>query len=207
MGQIIAPALYYTWAARILSGLQTTPAASTLNAVVAWIAFEHGWHWTGAGNNPLNTTQDMPGSTAINAVGVKAYPDEGTGLTATLDTLNNGRYGAIIDALRAGDVSALWQDPAVGELDTWGGSAGYAQGLRAVYNSIAPPPAAVLASPLVGSLSDIEQALASGVNEAAKLLGVTQFDVGGKTLTGQQIAAAAVGGIVLVLLLTGVADL
>src|SRR4051794_31933346 len=38
----------------------------------------------------------------MNSVGVKAYTSWDQGFTATVDTLNNGRYGGILDALRSG---------------------------------------------------------------------------------------------------------
>jgi hypothetical protein len=40
--------------------------------------------------NPLNTTQEMPGATNFNSVGVKNYTSFEQGVEATVDTLNWG---------------------------------------------------------------------------------------------------------------------
>ena len=50
--------------------------------------------------NPFNTTQKAAGATNYNSVGVKNFTNRAQGLKATLDTLNNGRYGAIITAIK-----------------------------------------------------------------------------------------------------------
>ena len=45
----------------------------------------------------------MPGATVFNSVGVKAYTSWKQGLQATVITLRNGYYEAILAALRRGD--------------------------------------------------------------------------------------------------------
>lgn len=57
----------------------------------------------GSADNPFNTTQDAPGATRFNSVGVKRYPSVEVGLDATVKTLTNGRYGPILAALRQGN--------------------------------------------------------------------------------------------------------
>lgn len=92
-----------SWARAVLraDGLPRTPC--DVGALTAWEAAEGGhWHNT-AQYNPLDTTQPEPGSQSMNSAGVQAYPSWQEGLQATLATLNNGRYSAIISALQAGD--------------------------------------------------------------------------------------------------------
>lgn len=55
-----------------------------------------------ANNNPFNTTQPAPGAGDYNSVGVKHYISPMQGITATAQTLKNGRYGNILGALAQG---------------------------------------------------------------------------------------------------------
>lgn len=81
-------------------GAPVTPA--NVGSLVAWQAREGGnWNNT-AHYNPLNTTQDAPGATAMNGVGVKAYQNWNQGLQATAATLRNGNYTDILQALHSG---------------------------------------------------------------------------------------------------------
>ena len=50
--------------------------------------------------NPFNTTQKASGATNYNSVGVKNFINRSQGLKATLQTLNNGKYGAILTAIK-----------------------------------------------------------------------------------------------------------
>lgn len=77
-------------------GLPVTDA--NLRFMRAWQKAEGG-----DGTNPFNTTQDAPGATNFNSVGVKRYPDAQTGVDATVKTLSNGLYTNILDALRNGN--------------------------------------------------------------------------------------------------------
>lgn len=53
-------------------------------------------------NNWLATTQNGFGGRVVNSVGVKAYPSVEDGAAATVKTLSNGHYPAIIEQLRYG---------------------------------------------------------------------------------------------------------
>ena len=91
-----------SWARTLLraDGLPRTPC--NVGAITAWEAAEGGhWH-NSARYNPLDTTQQEPGSAPMNSVGVQAYTSWQEGLQATVTTLNNGNYGAIISALQNG---------------------------------------------------------------------------------------------------------
>jgi hypothetical protein len=95
-----------SWAQTLLAALGDGITPENLRAITSWERAEGG-HWANAARfNPLNTTQTMPGSRAMNSVGVQAYTSWGQGLTATVTTLRNGRYGSILGALRAGDCAA-----------------------------------------------------------------------------------------------------
>jgi peptidoglycan hydrolase CwlO-like protein len=107
-----------TWARALLTRLGMPLTADNIAAIVAWETAEGGhWHNT-AHYNPLNTTQPMPGATAMNSVGVKSYVSWQQGFDATVITLHNGYYGGILAALRKGD-DALAVARAVGA-SPWG---------------------------------------------------------------------------------------
>lgn len=55
--------------------------------------------------NPFATTQAASGASNVNRVGVKSYTSFDQGVNATAQTLQNGRYGSILDALRNGNDS------------------------------------------------------------------------------------------------------
>ncbi len=96
----------FTWAQALLVAMRLPVTADNVAAVTAWEMAEGGHWYNTAYYNPLNTTQDMPGATVFNSVGVKAYTSWKQGLEATVKTLKNGYYGSIIEALRRGNDSA-----------------------------------------------------------------------------------------------------
>jgi hypothetical protein len=87
-----------TFATNLLIALSFPVTAANTAAIVAWERAEGGMPH----NNPLNTTQDMPGATDFNDVGVKTYVDLTQGLRATVITLTNGLYDNILAALKDG---------------------------------------------------------------------------------------------------------
>lgn len=76
-----------------------------------------------AANNPFNTTEGSPGATNYNSVGVKNFPTSQAGLRATVATLENGRYGNIIDLLRSGHATAKQEGTALAD-SPWGTGSG-----------------------------------------------------------------------------------
>ena len=82
----------------VLRRVGTSPTTDNLRACYAWQAAEGG----DAKWNPWNTTQGAPGATNYNSAGVKSYPTAEVGYTATAQTLENGLYGSILAAFRAG---------------------------------------------------------------------------------------------------------
>ncbi|GIU88537.1 MAG: hypothetical protein KatS3mg009_3052 [Acidimicrobiia bacterium] len=88
------------WAHDFLERLGMPRTAENVRAVVAWQQAEG----TRARFNPLATTQGgFEGATRFNSVGVKNYASYEDGLAANVRAITNGRYGAILDALRRGD--------------------------------------------------------------------------------------------------------
>ena len=103
------------WAKDVLKQVGVPVTSENLDAMTTWMRFEGGGggEATGIGKNsanynPLNTTQGAPGATAMNSVGVKSYLSREQGIEATVQTLENGMYGGILDALKQGnDASAV----------------------------------------------------------------------------------------------------
>lgn len=85
---------YYSSVLKMI-GAPITPA--NLKFMKAWQQAEGG-----DATNPFNTTQDAPGATNFNSVGVKRYPNAKVGANATAKTLMNGMYANIIAALKQG---------------------------------------------------------------------------------------------------------
>ena len=92
-----------SWAQALLAADALPRTSCNLGAVIAWEGAEGGNWANAAAANPLDTTEPEPGSWSINSVGVQAYPSWAAGLRATITTLGNGRYAAILSALSAGD--------------------------------------------------------------------------------------------------------
>jgi hypothetical protein len=69
-------------------------------ALVAWMSIEN----TAAVNNPLATTQPMPNDSKLvgNPAGVRNYKTWSDGIDATVKTIKNGNYPAIVAALENG---------------------------------------------------------------------------------------------------------
>lgn len=90
------------WPERLLAALGLPTTQQNIVFIRLWEQAEG----TRAKNNPLATTQPAPGATEFNAAKVKNYPTEQTGLIATVQTLRNGRYNAVLEALRVSDTKA-----------------------------------------------------------------------------------------------------
>jgi hypothetical protein len=75
------------------------PTAQNVRDFTAWETQEGGNWQNTAKYNPLNTTLNETGASAINSVGVKAYTSWQQGINATADTLKN--YPGIQAALKS----------------------------------------------------------------------------------------------------------
>ncbi len=93
------------WEGQVLAGIGAPNTPTNVQALDTWYQSEWG-NTSGAGLgqsfNPLDTTQNAPGATSINSVGVKSYPSWDVGLAATVQTLENGYYTAIVHDLQGG---------------------------------------------------------------------------------------------------------
>jgi hypothetical protein len=109
-----------SFATAVLNGLGAPVTQSNLDFIERWITREGG----GGDNNPLNTTQQMSGSTLLsgNTAGVQNYSNLDVGVQATVKTLTNDFYPNIVAALRSGNAE---QADAAGQLShdlsTWSG--------------------------------------------------------------------------------------
>jgi peptidoglycan hydrolase CwlO-like protein len=92
-----------TWAKALMQALGMPQTTENMAALIAWEMAEGGHWYNSAHYNPLNTTWRMPGATAMNSVGVKAYLSWAQGLAATVNTFHNGLYEGILAALHAGN--------------------------------------------------------------------------------------------------------
>jgi len=105
-GTILGTGSEQDWAKTFLQKLGKPVTTANVQAMTTWMAYEGGqWHNT-AHYNPLNTTQPAAGATNMNSVGVKSYKSWDQGFQATIDTINNGRYGNILAALSKGNDTA-----------------------------------------------------------------------------------------------------
>lgn len=139
---------------------------------------------TKAANNPLATTQPANGASDFNSSGVKNYPSFQTGVTATIQTLQNGYYNGIVNDLRKGNISPyniITNNAA--EFDKWGTGAGL---LSSLSGGPAPGPVSIwqFGQNWTTGATDIK-------NAALKPLGGIEKDI--------LYAVAFLGGILLIL--------
>ncbi len=123
---------WWNWATGVLHGIGAPTSSENYRSLWNWSIKESGQDPINNGsihNNPLNTTQRVPGSTSQNSVGVQSFPDVTSGISATIQTLTNGRYPQIVADLKGGVPSGLWANPSytglnpsttAAELKTWG---------------------------------------------------------------------------------------
>lgn len=159
-GDIQSPGQFAT---SLLASLGVPVTESNAAAIIAWAKAEGG-NWNNSAKfNPLNTTQRMPGSSAMNSVGVQSYSSWAEGLAATVKTLNNGRYGDILNALKTGDASNQLGSAAQG-LRTWSGG-----GYSTIQSLI--PGAKADAAQAVQQAGSSGGSMASGLQNPQSLLG------------------------------------
>lgn len=84
--------------AAILRGIGAAASPEALTFFRAWRQAEGGT----ARYNPFNTTLRVTGSADYNRVGVQHYPSARAGVDATVTTLLNRRYAALVQAIREG---------------------------------------------------------------------------------------------------------
>jgi hypothetical protein len=110
-----------------LADLGARATRSNTSSLARWVAHETPWPPVAA-NNPLNSTQPMPGSTAYNYLpgggSVQNYPTAAEGAQATARTLANGFYPQILAALKAG-IGLCGNPNLANEFATWSGGGYY----------------------------------------------------------------------------------
>lgn len=89
------------WRRALLKSLGIPVTQQNLTFLGTWQRWEGGHTNNSARFNWLNTTHG-PGS-SINSVGVKRFDSFETGIRSLTETLHNGRYQDILDALASGD--------------------------------------------------------------------------------------------------------
>lgn len=114
----------------VLAGMGAPANTSNVQLLTNWATQNEN---TAAQNNPLATKQkmagsyDLPGNSPGDPNKVQQYKTLADGIAATVRTLNNGRYGDIVGALKAG---TGWESNINGALQTglhtWSGQ-GYVQ--------------------------------------------------------------------------------
>lgn len=118
------------WRVDVLKGIGAPLTRKNMQFLTTWQRWEGGHTKNNARFNWLNTTSSSPGAThSINSVGVKAFDSYENGIGATIQTLNNGNYGDIVEALRGGDPYAA--KPVKG-LGTWVAGPGAASSKHAL---------------------------------------------------------------------------
>lgn len=128
---------FYEAAVAILRGLGAPLTTVGVNLLVAWSYCEKphpngAWQW----NNPLNTEEPGYGDIGdANSDGVKMYATQADGVAATVATLSNGDYPALVQALRAGNAAQFFSAP--GQVATWGTSFSC---IRTDYSLLGPVP-------------------------------------------------------------------
>lgn len=91
-----------TFATSLLRSLGRPVTPRAVRNIMGWEYAEGGHTHNSARWNPLNTTQDMPGSGDTGSQGnISVFRDLPQGVEATRRTLTNGRYGSILSSLDA----------------------------------------------------------------------------------------------------------
>ncbi len=105
------------WYRDILAGIGAPDTPKNELFLNVWQTYEQ----SGAQNNPLDTTEQWPGSTDFNSAGVQNYPSKSAGASATATTLENGLYPDVLAALHTGDPFTYHDRQAVAaQVTTWG---------------------------------------------------------------------------------------
>lgn len=156
-------------AAHILQGIGAPVNQHTLAGMIGWMNAEGGNWGNNAAHNPLNTTLNAPGARGINSVGVKAYPNWGVGIAATVRTLRQPNMAGIVQAFHSSNPSLI--SHAIGN-SPWGTSAGL------VAKTIADAAGQRFAIPSMGGIAN-QMAQPAGPQTSTSLTpGSSSTDVG-----------------------------
>ncbi len=118
------------WARDVSVALgNTSPSRNVLDFVIGWTTAETNTN-SGAKFNLLNTEWREPDSTDFNSAGVQNFSSYKEGIDATVNTLKNGFYPDIVQALRWNNDNALLgpNSAILNELNSWCGGCNYGNG-------------------------------------------------------------------------------
>lgn len=151
----------------LLAGVNAQDTPGNEVGVLAWMKAEGGT----AHFNPLNTTQHVAGSTSYNSAGVQNYPSHDAGVQATVQTLSNGKYAAILGALR-GDSGPQAIASAIGR-SPWGTNGTLVAAVAAGWGNRMSPAAYAYANGTVeaGDRSGISRGVKSAAGALTSPLG------------------------------------
>jgi hypothetical protein len=177
---------WWNWATGVLHGIGAPTSPENYKTLWNWSIKESGQDPINNGsihNNPLNTTQRVPGSTSQNSVGVQSFPDVTSGISATIQTLTNGRYPQIVSDLKGGVPGGLWTNPkytglnpntTAAELKTWGSGTNWLG-----WSNTPPAPSAMF-----------QQATGVGGSNSGPFGTITPLDSSGSNPVGDAINSA-----------------
>lgn len=140
----MSEATYEQWRSGVLGGIQAPTTAQNEALLDGWAEAETSPYPLMRWNNPLNCTEKMPGSRDSGAQpgadDVQVYATVNDGISATVQTLLNGRYPAIVAGLRGSEPPAWYQSHAAAEFATWGTGAGFLAHVPTIPAPVPPAP-------------------------------------------------------------------
>lgn len=173
----------------VLEGIGAPVSPNNLRYMAAWQAAEGGT----ATNNAFNTTEAASGATNYNSVGVKNYPDEQTGIMATVKTLLNGRYNNLVNDMRA-DADPKKTAGELDELSTWGTGAGVLSRLGST-PAAGTPPSSTTSTTTVSTVTPTAPSTTGTPAIAAGGIGGTAMKIAIFAIAGLAGSALIVGGL------------
>lgn len=167
-----ASTLERQFATAVLRGVGVKPNTRSIANMLGWMRAEGGHTHNRARFNFLNTTQPAPGAGNTGSQGnIKVYRDFGQGVQATVQTLKNGRYGAIMGAFNS-DPSTFSR--AVNSTP-WGTKSDFSSIIRSLVGaapaSVAPG-AGPAVPPAAGTPGAADLAPAAGSLDVRRLMGI-----------------------------------
>ena len=167
-----ASTLERQFATAVLRGVGVKPNTRSIANMLGWMRAEGGHTHNRARFNFLNTTQPAPGAGNTGSQGnIKVYRDFGQGVQATVQTLKNGRYGAILGAFNS-DPSTFSR--AVNSTP-WGTKSDFSSIIRSLVGaapaSVAPG-AGPAVPPAAGTPGAADLAPAAGSLDVRRLMGI-----------------------------------
>ena len=175
-----------TWAAGVLAGIGASVDAVNVDTLWAWSNAETAPYDLMRWKNPMNTTEPWPGARDSGAQpgphDVKIYASLNDGILATVATLENGFYSAILVNLRASLPRQQWgaYSTAGAELHAWGTGTNWLQ------STYGPAPGDIITIGGFGTMTDDE------INAQFNAVSVKQSAIGSALQNDITAATAAI---------------